>query len=71
MVGANVRARREGLQLSQTEVARRAAISRSHLCEIEQGKATPSLGLLDDLAAVLHTTSGTLLDGEAPAPCAP
>lgn len=66
MVGANVRARRQSLRLSQTEVARRACISRSHLCEIEQDKTSPSLPLLDDLAAALETTSGTLLDGKTP-----
>lgn len=68
MVGANVRARRQSLRLSQTEVARRACVSRSHLCEIEQDKARPSIGVLDDLAQVLETTSGTLLDGNTPEP---
>lgn len=71
MVGGNVRRRRKHLNLSQTEVARQARMSRSYLCEIERGKACPSLAKLAGLASALRTTSGALLDGPIPPPDTP
>jgi HTH-type transcriptional regulator/antitoxin HipB len=45
-VAATVRGRRLSLGLSQTEVARRARVSRQWIGEIESGKATAELQLV-------------------------
>ena len=45
-VGAALRAAREGLGLTQAEVASAAGVSRKWLSEAESGKAAVSLGLV-------------------------
>lgn len=45
-VGAALRVAREGLGLTQAEVARAAGVSRKWLSEAESGKAAMSLGLV-------------------------
>ena len=39
----NIKERREELDLSQKELAEKAGISQSFLCDIEQGRSKPSI----------------------------
>ena len=50
----NVRERREQLGISQKELAERAKISQSFLCDIEQGRCKPSIYTAIKLAKVLQ-----------------
>ncbi|MBM3460896.1 MAG: helix-turn-helix transcriptional regulator [Armatimonadetes bacterium] len=60
---ARVRRFREERGLSQTKLARRSGISRSHLCEIEKGKTRPSLRTIQKIARTLEVTDEQLVDG--------
>lgn len=48
-------ARRDELELSQREVAKRAGIGHGHLSQIETGRVDPKLSTLRRLAGVLET----------------
>lgn len=50
----NIKARREQLGISQKELAERARISQSFLCDIEQGRCKPSIDTAVKLAEVLN-----------------
>lgn len=52
----NIKARREELGISQKELAERAKISQSFLCDIEQGRCKPSIDTAVKLAEVLKIT---------------
>lgn len=52
----NIKARREQLGISQKELAERAKISQSFLCDIEQGRCKPSIDTAVKLAGVLEIT---------------
>ena len=53
-LGDWIKARRSGQNMSQRELADRAGISRSYLCDIERGRGTqPSVGTLDAVATAL------------------
>ena len=49
----NVKERREQLGMSQKELAEKAKISQSFLCDIEQGRCNPSIDTAVKLAQVL------------------
>ena len=49
----NIKERREQLDISQKELAERAKISQSFLCDIEQGRCKPSIDTAIKLAQVL------------------
>lgn len=49
----NIKERREQLGISQKELAERANISQSFLCDIEQGRCKPSIDTAIKLAQVL------------------
>lgn len=51
---------RRGLTLKQIES--RVGISATHLSDIERGKCSPTVGVLDKLAKALETRSALLLD---------
>lgn len=53
-IGRAVRARRLELGLSQTELARRAAMTQSAISRLEAGAATPTIMVLERLAAALE-----------------
>jgi XRE family aerobic/anaerobic benzoate catabolism transcriptional regulator len=61
-VGRRVRAAREAAELSLTEAARRAGLSRRFLTLLEGGRANVSLARLADLAAVLRVPLRELCD---------
>ena len=52
----NIKRRREELGISQKELAERAKISQSFLCDIEQGRCKPSIDTAVKLAEVLEIT---------------
>ena len=52
----NIKERREQLDISQKELAERAKISQSFLCDIEQGRCKPSIDTAVKLAEVLEIT---------------
>ena len=49
----NIKERREQLGISQKELAERAKISQSFLCDIEQGRCKPSIDTAIKIAQVL------------------
>ncbi len=61
VVGANLRAVRSVRGLSLSEVARRAAIGKGTLSELEAGQRNPTLETLYALAQVLEVPLGELL----------
>lgn len=60
-LGINCKKRRAALALTQAELAELTGIAASHLSYIEQGKANPTLEVLEDLAEGLQTTVVDLL----------
>lgn len=52
----NIRERREQLGISQKELAEKARISQSFLCDIEQGRCKPSIDTAVKLAQVLDVS---------------
>ena len=49
----NIKERREELDMSQKELAEKADISQSFLCDIEQGRSKPSIDTAVKLADAL------------------
>ena len=60
-LGEALRLVRSFHDLSQIDLARLLNISRSYLSEVESGKKTPSLGLLDSYATVFEIPISYLL----------
>jgi transcriptional regulator with XRE-family HTH domain len=57
-----IKANRAAQELSQRDLAQRASISRSYLCDIEHGRgAQPSIAVLEKLATALGATSAEIL----------
>lgn len=61
-LGRRLRASRERAELSVSELARRAGVSRRHVTEAEGGRANPTLLTLARLAAALGTPLAELCD---------
>ncbi len=59
--GEALRARREGLSLSQEELAFRSEVHRTYISELERGIKNPSLTTLEKLATALGTTKTVLV----------
>lgn len=49
----NIRERREGLGISQGELAKKCGIAQSTLCDIEQGRSNPSISVAVKIANAL------------------
>lgn len=58
--GDAVRRRREGLALTQEELAERAKIHRTYLSDVERGARNLSLLNIERLAAALHLSMSEL-----------
>jgi transcriptional regulator with XRE-family HTH domain len=57
-----IRSNRAAQEMSQRDLAQRASISRSYLCDIEHGRGTqPSNFVLEKLATALGATSAEIL----------
>jgi transcriptional regulator with XRE-family HTH domain len=59
--GARVRDMRQGLGLSQTDVAARAGVSLTYVSQIERGTRNPTLAVLIQLSRALGTNPETLI----------
>lgn len=64
----NLLARRRELDLTQTEVARRAGISQAYWAQMEAGDRTPQFDLLAKLADALQTSPDALVSPEVFSP---
>ncbi len=60
-LGRVARHRRNELDLTQDQVAKRADIAKMHLSKIENGSGNPSLGTLRRLAAALDLSTTELV----------
>ena len=60
----NIKARREQLGISQKELAERAKISQSFLCDIEQGRCKPSIDTAIKLAKALKVKDIKFFEGD-------
>lgn len=63
ILGARLRERREGLKLSQEDVAHMSAMHVSNYGKIERGRANPNLHTLLRIASVLEVDPGVLIAG--------
>ena len=61
ILGANIRARRKELSISQEGLALRCEIDRSYMGQIERGSANPSLAVMYAIASALAVTMSELL----------
>ena len=52
-IGANIKARRLQLQMTQKELAEKVMVDQSMICQIERGTKVPSLPLSLEIADVL------------------
>lgn len=60
----NIKERREQLGISQKELAERAKISQSFLCDIEQGRSKPSIDTAIKIAQVLNVADIKFFEAE-------
>lgn len=61
-IGALLRQRREGLSLSQREVASRLGRTQAYIWKVEQGIQAIDLATLIDVAQILETTATELVE---------
>ena len=60
----NIKERRELLGISQKELAEKADISQSFLCDIEQGRSKPSIDTALKIAQVLDVADIKFFEAE-------
>jgi len=58
---ANMRAIREELGISQSELARRIGKTPGYICDVERGRRAPNITTLADIADGLGVTPATLI----------
>lgn len=61
LIGKNIAIYRMRIQIKQKEVAQKAGISPSYLCDIEKGRVIPSIKKLIAIAEVLDVEPYVLL----------
>ena len=64
--GVSVRTWRKRLRISQEELAGRAGLHRTYICDVERGARNVSLESIDKLARALGISVATLLSFEPP-----
>ena len=62
-IGTHIAALRKNTGLTQNELGERLGISYQAVSKWERGETVPDVGLLLDLAAILHTTVDNILSG--------
>jgi transcriptional regulator with XRE-family HTH domain len=67
-IGSHVRAKRNALGLSQSDLARELSVSHQHVSRIELGDVTPSLEMLLRLSRKLGVSTDYLLTGKEKPP---
>ena len=60
----NIKERREQLGISQKQLAEKADISQSFLCDIEQGRSKPSIDTALKIADALDISDIKFFEGE-------
>ncbi len=60
-IGERIKRKREQLRLQLNDLSRLVGVSSSALSQIENAKASPSIGTLKSIAENLHTTVGELI----------
>jgi CheY-like chemotaxis protein/DNA-binding XRE family transcriptional regulator len=63
LFGAEVKRRRNGLGLSQEQLAEQADLHRTYVSDVESGKRNPSLASIDRLARALGASLGSVFAG--------
>ncbi len=63
-IGERVREKRQGLKVTQQELAKAIGVTPQHISAIEEGKRQPSLALLASLAQELGTSVDYLVSGK-------
>lgn len=63
-IGGSVRAKREQMGLTQSELARRSGVSKAMLCDVEADRKNPTIRLLGQIALGLGCGISDLLDLE-------
>ena len=61
MLGMVIRLLRTQHGLTQKDLAKKVGMAQGYLCDIEKGRANPSLKTLEEIAAALGTDAATLL----------
>ena len=61
--GMDIQSRRLRAAISQSDLAKQIGVSQSHLCNVENGRLSPSLRLLLSLRKLLGCTIDELLIG--------
>jgi transcriptional regulator with XRE-family HTH domain len=64
-LGANLRAARERLELTQEEVAQRSGVHSTEVSRIEAGKRDPQVSTVERLAKAVELEPGQLLESRA------
>lgn len=64
VIGMKIRERRKSLGITQEAVARQLEVNPSHICNIECGRANPSLTALVQIANILHCSVDYFISGE-------
>lgn len=65
LVGKRLRDTRLKRKLTQEQLADKANTSNIYICRIENGTATPSLGMLSSISAALECPVSYLIDGNS------
>ena len=60
-IGENIQQIRQRLNITQSEVARRAGLSTNYYARIERGDGTPSIDALEDIVHALNVKSSDIL----------
>lgn len=61
-IGEQIRARRQALELTQSDLADRSGVSKAMICDVEAGKKNPTIRLLGQLASGLDCSISELID---------
>jgi transcriptional regulator with XRE-family HTH domain len=61
-IGDQIRARRQSLNMTQTELAERSSVSKAMICDVEAGRKNPTIRLLGQLASGLECSISELLE---------
>ena len=62
-LGANLKAARKNLDLTQEQVAERSGVHATEVSRIEAGKRDPQVSTVEKLAKAVELSPGQLLDG--------
>ncbi len=64
-IGANIKARRLALEMTQKELAEKVLVDQSMICQIERGTKMPTLALSVEIAGALGCDVNDFIKGIA------